>query len=81
MFLQHRGAHADKLAPQQRYFSYCAILVPIVSQNSFALVFLGAGGGYRTIVARYVAKWGIAQMGLCETKCHGGGIAPFWGRA
>ena len=24
--------------------------------------------GYRTIIARYVAKWGIAQMCLCETK-------------
>ena len=34
----------------------------------------------RTIIARYVAKWGgIAQMCLCETKCQGGGsIAPFW---
>ena len=24
--------------------------------------------GYRTIIARYVAKWGIAQMCLCKTK-------------
>ena len=46
------------LEAQQRYFSYRAILVAIVSQNSFALVFMG----YRTIIARYVAKWGIAQM-------------------
>ena len=37
--------------------------------------------GYRTIMARYVAKWGIAQMYLCETKYQGGGIAPFWGSA
>ena len=28
--------------------------------------------GYRTIIARYVAKWGIAQMCLCETKYQGG---------
>ena len=30
-------------------------------------------GGYRTIIARYVAEWGIAQMCLCETKYQGGG--------
>ena len=48
----------------------------IVSQNSFVLVFVG----YRTIIARYVAKWGIAQMCLCEIKYQGGGIAPFGGR-
>ena len=41
------------------------------------LVFMG----YRTIIARYVAKWGIAQMCLCEMKYQGGGIAPFWGNA
>ena len=39
---------------QQRYFSYRAILVAIVSLNSLVLVFMG----YRTIIARYVAKWG-----------------------
>ena len=38
-------------------------------------------GGYRTIIARYVAKWGIAQMCLCETKYQAGGLAPFWGSA
>ena len=53
------------------------ILAAIVSQNSFVLVFVG----YRTILARYVAKWGIAQMCLCETKYHRGYIAPFWGSA
>ena len=56
------------LEAQQRYFSYRAILVAIVSQNSSVLVFMG----YRTIIARYVAKWGIAQMCLCETKYQGG---------
>ena len=30
-------------------------------------------------IARYVAKWGIARMCLCETKYQEGlGIAPFW---
>ena len=48
--------------------SYRAILVAIVSQNSFALVLMG----YRTTIARHVAKWGIAQVCLCETKCQGG---------
>ena len=36
--------------------------------------------GYRTIIAQYVAKWGIAQMCQCETK-YQGGIASFWGSA
>ena len=56
------------LEAQQRHFSYRAMLTAIVSQNSFVLVFVG----YRTIIARYVAKWGIAQMCLCETKYQGG---------
>ena len=66
------------LEAQQRYFSYRAMLVAIVSQNCFfVLVFMG----YRTIIARYVAKWGIARMCLCKIKYQGGGIAPFWGSA
>ena len=68
---------APLLEAQQRYFSYRAILVAIVSQNYFVLVLMG----YRTIIARYVAKRGIAQMCLCKTKYQGGGIAPFWGTA
>ena len=47
---------------QQRYFSYRAILVAIVSQ--FFVCFME----YRATIARYIAKWGIAQMWLCETK-------------
>ena len=35
--------------------------------------------GYRTIVARYVAKWGIAQMCLCEAKYKGGGVSHHFG--
>ena len=56
------------LEAQQRYFPYRAIFVAIVSQNSFVLVLMGC----RTIIARYVAKWGIAQMCLCRTKYQGG---------
>ena len=53
------------------------MLVAIVSQNSFAFVFVG----YRTFfIAQYVAKWGIAQMCLCELSTKGG-IAPFGGSA
>ena len=63
------------LEAQQRYFSYRAILVAIVSQNSFVLAFVG----YRTIIARYVAKWGIAQMCLCEIKYQGGVSHHFGG--
>ena len=56
------------LEAQQRYFSYRAIFVAIVSQNSYVLIFMG----YRTNIARCVAKWGIAQMCMCETKYQGG---------
>ena len=77
-----RGDFGEKTCPgglgleaQQRYFSYRAILVAIVSQSSFVLVFMG----YRTIIARYVAKWGIAQMCLCEAKCQGGVSHHFGG--
>ena len=35
--------------------------------------------GYRTIIARYVAKWGIAQMCLCKTKYQGGVSHHFGG--
>ena len=31
------------------------------------------------MIARYVAKWDIAQMCLCKTKYSGEGIARFWG--
>ena len=65
---------AALLEALQRYFSFRAILVAIVSQNSFVLFLWG----HRTIIAPYVAKWGITQMCLCEAKW---GIAPFWGSA
>ena len=36
--------------------------------------------GYRTITARYVAKWGITQMCLCETnqRAENAGLDPSW---
>ena len=51
------------------------MLAAIVSQNYRLLVLMG----YRKIIARYVAKWVIAQMCLCETKKPTGCIAPCWG--
>ena len=64
------------LEAQQRHLSYLPILVAIVSQNAFVLIFLG----YRTLIARYVAKWGIAQMCLCELSTKAG-VSPFGGSA
>ena len=63
------------LEAQQRYFSYRAILVAIVLQNVFVLVFMG----YRTIIARYAAKWGIARMCLCKIK-YQWGVSHHFGR-
>ena len=37
------------LEAQQRYFSYRAILVAIVSQKSFVFVFMGVSHNYRAI--------------------------------
>ena len=35
--------------------------------------------GYRTIIARYAAKWGIAQMCLCDIKYQSGASHDFRG--
>ena len=40
--------------------------------DSIAKFFRACFYGYRTNIARYVAKWGIALMCLCETKCQEG---------
>ena len=61
------------LEAQQRYFPYRAILVATVSQNVFFFFF------FRTIIARYVANWGIAQMCLCKIKYQGGVSHHFGG--
>ena len=58
--IQNRLLNRRNLEAQQRYFSYCALLVAMVSQNSCPLVFVG----YCTIIARCVAKSGIPQMCL-----------------
>ena len=63
------------LEAQQRYFSYRAILLAIASQNSVVLVSMGCC----RIIARYAAKWGIAERCLCETKCQGGGYRTILG--
>ena len=52
-----------------------ATLEVIVSQNSLVLASLG----HRTTIAQYVAKWGIAQMCLCEDKYHGVASRHFGG--
>ena len=40
--------------------------------DSIAKLFRACFYGYRTIITRYVAKWGIAQMCLCKIKYQGG---------
>ena len=49
------------LEAQQRDFSFRAKPVAILSHNSFVHVLMG----YRTIIARYIAKW-VSHR--CETK-------------
>ena len=46
---------------------------------SIAKLFRACFCGYRTIIARYVAKWGIAQKCLYETKYQGGVSHHFGG--
>ena len=57
---------------------YRAIHVVIVSQNYFVLFSWGI-----TQLSRYVARWGIAQLCLWETKCNGwgGGVSHHSGGA
>ena len=47
--------------------------------DSIAKLFRACFMGYRTIIARYVAKWGIAQMCLCESQYQGGVSHHFGG--
>ena len=51
---ENQNMVVSDLEAQQRYFSYRAILVAIVSQKSFVLVFMG----YRTIIACVRCKMG-----------------------
>ena len=47
--------------------------------DSIAKLFRACFHGYRTIIARYVAKWGIAQVCLCKTKVPRGGVSHHFG--
>ena len=63
--------------PSNDTFHIPRILVATISLNYFVLVLcvcvcVGEGGGYRTIVTPSVAKWGVAQMCLCEAESQGG---------
>ena len=61
---------------QQEGGPTCSDTIAKLVAKLLVLVFVG----HCTIIARYVAKSGIAQMCLCTTKCQGG-IAPFCGAA
>ena len=67
------------LEAQQRYSSYRAILVAIVSQNYFALVFMG-GGGIAQVSRDTSRKIGVSHRTcLCETKYQAGGYRTILG--
>ena len=72
--LQLRIVHVSDLEAQQRYCSYRAILVAMVLQNYFVLVFVG----YRTNIARYVAKRGIAGCACVKLSTKGGVSHHLW---
>ena len=66
---------AQPWRPSNNTFRIARVVVAIVSQNCFVFLFVV----YRTIIARYVAKQGIAQMCLCKTKDQGGGYRTILG--
>ena len=47
--------------------------------DSIANIFRACFVGYRATIARYVAKWGIAQLCQCETECQRGVSHHFGG--
>ena len=57
------------LVAQQRYFSYCAMLVAMLSQNCFVLVSMGVSRGYRAICC----KMGVSHRRACATPSSEGG--------
>ena len=65
------------LEARQRYFSYRAILVAMVSQNYLALAFVG----YRAIIVRDMLQNGVSHRCACVSPSAKGSIAPFWGSA
>ena len=62
------------LEAQQRYFSYRAILVAIVSQNSFVHVLWDFAQ-----LSRDTLQNGVSRGCVCVKLSTKGGIAPFWG--
>ena len=70
-----------KKMPSGRY-RYQNLLFQIsrdACSNSIANCSVFVFMGYRTSIARYVARWGIAQMCLCETKDQAGGASHHFG--
>ena len=63
------------LEAQQRYFSYRAILVAIVSQNSLVLVFIGVSHNYRAIRCKMWLSHGCVSVKLSAK----GGYRTNWG--
>ena len=72
-----RGFPSQSLEAQKRYFSYRAMLVAIVSQNSESCLFLWGIAQ----LSRDTLQNGVSQRCACVKLSTKGGIAPFWGRA
>ena len=64
----------EHLEAQQRYFSYRAILVAIVSQNFIVLVFMG----YRTL-SRDMLQNGVSHRCACVEVSAKGGVSHHFG--
>ena len=64
-------ARPPKLEAQEEYFSYRVILVAIVSQNDFVLLFMG----YLTIIVRHIAS-GVSHRCACAKTKYQEGITP-----
>ena len=77
--MKHFWAQATlaTLEAQKRYFSYRAILVAIVPQNSFVFAFMGVSHNYRAICS----KMGYRTDARVWNSVLRGAIAPFWGSA
>ena len=67
MLLGTRQADSTHRSTLLRYFHIMRYLKRCYRKTLFVLVLLR----YRTRIAPCAAKWGIAQMYLCETKCQG----------
>ena len=63
------------LEAQQRYFSYRAMLVAIISQKCFVLVFYGVSHNYRAIRC----KMGVSHRCVCVKLSAKGGVSHHFG--